>query len=168
MPAAWSSSKSARRTKSRSTARRNASVKRAVSCTGHDTKVPSGRKPPSVTSRCRCGCQFAREPCVCKHATMPTARSHYVSGVTRKNIVTHCPIRVPSVPSQSAYEMSNPPSIAPMPQDPHPRAIVGPQTSRLASRVGPVGARGRAVIVGLAPDVPHALEHSAMSSGVGF
>ena len=23
----------------------------------------------------RCGCQLAREPCVCKHATMPTARS---------------------------------------------------------------------------------------------
>jgi len=47
MPAAWSSSKSARRTKSRSTARRNASVNRAVSWAGHVTNVPSGRKPPS-------------------------------------------------------------------------------------------------------------------------
>jgi len=44
-----------RRTKRLSTARRNASVNRAVSCTGHATKFPSGRNPPSVTSRCRCG-----------------------------------------------------------------------------------------------------------------
>ena len=32
----------------------------AVSCAGHDTNVPSGRNPPSVTRRCTCGCQFAR------------------------------------------------------------------------------------------------------------
>ncbi len=75
MPAAWSSSTSARRTKSRSTARRNASVSRAVSCTGHATKVSSVRKRPSVTKRCRCGCQLAREPCVYRQATMPTASS---------------------------------------------------------------------------------------------
>lgn len=46
-------------TKNRGTARRNASVKRAVRCAGHDTKVPSDRKRPSVTKRYRCGCQFA-------------------------------------------------------------------------------------------------------------
>ena len=39
------------------------------------TKVPSGRKPPSVTRRCAWGCQLAREPCVCQHAMIPTARS---------------------------------------------------------------------------------------------
>ncbi len=75
MPAAWSSSKRSTRTNNRSTARRNASVNRAVSCAGHVTNVPSGRKPPSVTRRCRCGCQLAREPCACKQATIPTARS---------------------------------------------------------------------------------------------
>ena len=30
---------------------------RTWSITGHATTVPSGRKPPSVTSGCRCGCQ---------------------------------------------------------------------------------------------------------------
>jgi len=75
IPAAWSSSKSAKRTNSRSTARRKASVNRAVSCAGHDTNVPSGRKPPPVTRRCRCGCQLASEPCVCRQATIPTTRS---------------------------------------------------------------------------------------------
>ena len=59
------SSNSSSRTNNRSTARRNASVNRVVSWAGHETKVPSGRKPPSVTRRCRCGCQLAREPCVC-------------------------------------------------------------------------------------------------------
>lgn len=29
--------------------------------------------PPSVTIRCRCGCQSAREPWVCGQATIPTA-----------------------------------------------------------------------------------------------
>jgi len=48
MPAAWSSSSSARRTKGRSIARRNASVKRVVSWAGHVTNVPSCLKPPSV------------------------------------------------------------------------------------------------------------------------
>ena len=42
MPAAGSSSNSASRTNTRSTARRNASVNRAVSCTGHTTNVPTG------------------------------------------------------------------------------------------------------------------------------
>ena len=70
MPAAWSSSNRSRRTKSWSTARRNASVSRAVSWAGQVTKVPSGRKPLSVTRRWRCGCQLAREPCVCRHATI--------------------------------------------------------------------------------------------------
>jgi len=55
-----------------------------------------------------------------------------------------------------------------MPEDPQPRATAAPQTSRPASRVSPVGTRGRAVIVGLAADVPRALEHPAMSSGAGF
>ena len=43
-----------RRTKSRSTARRNASLRAALSYAGQPgqrTKVPSGRKPPSVTFR---------------------------------------------------------------------------------------------------------------------
>ncbi len=75
MPAALSSSKSSSRTNTWNTARRNASVNRDVSCAGHDTNVPSGRKRPSVTSRCRCGCQLAREPCFSRRATMPTARS---------------------------------------------------------------------------------------------
>jgi len=75
MPAAWSSSNKSSRTNNRSTARRNASVNRAVSCTGHPTNVPSGRKPPLVTSRWRCGCQFASDPCVCRHATIPTVSS---------------------------------------------------------------------------------------------
>ncbi len=55
-----------------------------------------------------------------------------------------------------------------MPQDRQPRAPVAPQTTRPASRVGSVGSKGRAVIVGLAADVPRALEHAAMSSGTGF
>ncbi len=64
MSAACSSSNSAKRTKSRSTARRNASVNRAVSWAGHETKVPSRRNPPSVTRRCRCrcGCPLAMPP----------------------------------------------------------------------------------------------------------
>jgi len=63
--------------------------------------------------------------------------------------------------------MSTPPSITPMPNDPQPRAAV-PQTTRPVSRVGPVGSKGRAVIVGFASDVPRALEHPAMSTGAGF
>lgn len=37
--------------------------------------VPSARKPPSVTSKWKCGCQLGREPCVCRHATIPTTKS---------------------------------------------------------------------------------------------
>lgn len=55
-----------------------------------------------------------------------------------------------------------------MPQDPQPRTTAAPQNARPASRVGSVGSRGRAVIVGLAADVPRALEHPAMSTGAGF
>jgi len=43
-----------------------------TSCSGSSTKVPSARNPPSVTSRCKCGCQFAREPWVWIDATTPT------------------------------------------------------------------------------------------------
>ena len=75
IPAASSSSNNSKRTNSRSTARRNASVKRAVSCASHDTNVPSGRNPPSVTRRCRCGCQLAREPCVWRQAEPATANT---------------------------------------------------------------------------------------------
>lgn len=64
--------------------------------------------------------------------------------------------------------MSTPPSIATMPLDPQPRASATPVTTRPASRVGAVGTRGRAVIIGLAADVPRALEHPAMSTGAGF
>jgi len=53
IPAACSSSKRSTRTNNRSTARRNASVRRAVSWAGHVMNVPSGRKPPSVTIRRR-------------------------------------------------------------------------------------------------------------------
>ena len=60
------------------------------------------------------------------------------------------------------------PSIAPMPKDPQPRSAAARQAARPVSRVGSVGTKGRAVIVGLAADVPRALEHPAMSSGSGF
>ena len=46
-----------------------------TSCSGNGTKLPSGRNPPSVTSRCKCGCELAREPWVWMDATMPTERS---------------------------------------------------------------------------------------------
>jgi len=49
-------------------------VARHLESLGHEMIVPSGRKPPSVTSRCWCGFQLARDPGVCRHATMPTTR----------------------------------------------------------------------------------------------
>lgn len=64
--------------------------------------------------------------------------------------------------------MYTPPSIAPMPHTPQPRIGPAPQTTRPASPVGVPGTKGRAVIVGLASDVPRALEHPAMASGFGF
>ncbi len=51
------------------------------------TKVPSARNPPSVASRWRCGCQFAREPWVWIEATRPTERSGSPT-VARMNDVT--------------------------------------------------------------------------------
>src|ERR1035437_5074588 len=103
MPAAWSSSKRSRRTNSRSTARRNASVTRAVSCAGHDTNVPSGRNPPSVTRRWRCGCQLAREPCVWRQATIPTARSRSPLSVRIGAVRVHAATRAISPSRRRRY-----------------------------------------------------------------
>ena len=60
---ARSSSNSSTRTNRRRTPRQQASVRGAVSCTGPETTVPSGRHPPSVTMRCRHGCPFAAQRC---------------------------------------------------------------------------------------------------------
>jgi hypothetical protein len=71
-----------RRTKSRSTARRKASLRAALSYAGQPgqrTKVPSGRKPPSVTTRWRWGCQLASEPWV----WMPEAQTRTGTGAQR-------------------------------------------------------------------------------------
>ena len=63
IPAGRSSSNSSTRTNRRTPPRRKASVRGAVSCTGPETTVPSGRHPPSVTRRCRYGCPFAADRC---------------------------------------------------------------------------------------------------------
>ena len=55
-----------------------------------------------------------------------------------------------------------------MPPEPKSRATAAPQAVRPPRPAGQTGASGRAVIVGLAEDIPRALEHPAMSSGVGF
>ena len=55
-----------------------------------------------------------------------------------------------------------------MPPEPKSRATAAPQAVRSSSLRGATGTRGRAVIVGLAEDVPRALEHPAMSTGAGF
>lgn len=55
-----------------------------------------------------------------------------------------------------------------MSPEPQSRASAAPKAVRPPSPLGPSGRRGRAVIVGLAADVPRALEHPAMSSGAGF
>ena len=47
----------------------------ATSWSGRCTNEPSGRNPPSVTSRCKCGCQFTSDPWVWIDETMPTERS---------------------------------------------------------------------------------------------
>jgi len=75
MLAATSGWNSSRSTKSFSTARRNASDKTSVSCSGIERNVPSGRKPPSVTSAWTWGFQLSNEPCVWMESTTPTDTS---------------------------------------------------------------------------------------------
>lgn len=55
-----------------------------------------------------------------------------------------------------------------MPQNPQPRASAAPQAERPVTTLGSAASKGRAVIVGLASDIPRALEHPAMASGAGF
>lgn len=56
-----------------------------------------------------------------------------------------------------------------MTPEPQSRASAAPQKSaRPASIFGASGGKGRAVVVGLAQDIPRALEHPAMSAGRGF
>ena len=54
---------------------RRASLLMSVKRDLRSTNVPSDRKPPSVKSRCRCGCQIACEPRVCGQAIMPMTSS---------------------------------------------------------------------------------------------
>lgn len=49
-----------------------------------------------------------------------------------------------------------------------PRVSAAPTVRREAQQQGEWRGRGRAIVVGLAPDVPRALEHPAMVAGAGF
>jgi exopolysaccharide production protein ExoY len=55
-----------------------------------------------------------------------------------------------------------------MTPEPQPRASAAPIVRRPVSTASGVGSKGRAVIVGLAADIPRALEHPAMAGTVGF
>lgn len=55
-----------------------------------------------------------------------------------------------------------------MTPEPEPRVSAAPEVQRPAINQGEWRGRGRAVIVGLAADVPRALEHPAMSGPQGF
>ena len=55
-----------------------------------------------------------------------------------------------------------------MPPEPQSKVSVPVQPVRSAGALSFAGRRGRAVIVGLASDIPRALEHPAMTAGGGF
>ena len=55
-----------------------------------------------------------------------------------------------------------------MTPEPQSRASAAPQTNRPVTGFGAAGSKGRAVIIGLAADVPRALEHPAMATTRGF